>query len=52
MATAMASAYRRGLFDPGDALFFRCLAGTAIFAAVLVLLARLLPAPPPKAVTE
>jgi TonB family protein len=52
MATAMASSYRRGLFDPGDALFFRCLAGTAIFAVLLVILARLMPAPPPKALTH
>ena len=51
MATATASIYRRGLLDPNDALFLRCLAGTAVFAVLLVIAVRLMP-PPPRAVTH
>ena len=52
MNVTVADPYRRPLLDPGDALFLRCLAGSALAAVVFVVLVRLLPAPPPKPVTQ
>ncbi|HEY6195417.1 MAG TPA: hypothetical protein VI504_10270, partial [Candidatus Eisenbacteria bacterium] len=52
MAPTTASLYRQPLLDPNDALFLRCLAVTSFAAIVLVLLVRLLPAPPPRPVTH
>src|SRR5215472_4755108 len=47
-----ATEYRRPLFDPNDVLFMRCLTTCAIFAVVLVIAVRLIPAPPPQAVVK
>jgi len=52
MATTTALEYRRPFFDPDDRLFARCLTTSAIAALVLVIAVRLLPAPPPRAVTH
>ena len=52
MTTTTAPDYRRPLLDPADALFLRCLAGSAIMAALFVALVRLVPAPPPRPLTQ
>ena len=52
MPVTVAAAYRRPMLDPGDALFLRCLGGSAIAAVVFVVLVRLVPAPPPTPVTQ
>jgi hypothetical protein len=46
--TTISAAYRRPLLDPGDALFLRCLTGSAIAAVLFVVCVRLLPTPPPR----
>ena len=50
--TTISAAYRRPWLDPGDALFLRCLTGSAIAAVLFVVFVRLLPAPPPRPVTQ
>src|SRR5262249_4254404 len=52
MGMTTASTSRRPLLDPNAVLFMRCLPGSAIVAVLLVILVRLLPAPPPRAVTK
>ncbi len=52
MATTIAPAYRRPLFDPGDALFMRCLASSTLTAVLFVVLVRLVPTLPPRPVTQ
>ena len=52
MATLTASQYRRPLLDPNDRLFVRCLFGSALVAALLVAVVRLVPLPAPRPVTH